>query len=131
MSSFIEVVPSLIFSKVTLRKNRKLTLLYVRKRWITLLVPFRLFYGASFFTTRHDACVNLCRPFVYFTETASLFLCNKMSAAIDPDKLKVTELRDELKARGLDTKGVKAVLLERLKEALSEEAGDGKCSCIH
>ncbi|KAK7444591.1 hypothetical protein BaRGS_00040413 [Batillaria attramentaria] len=44
-------------------------------------------------------------------------------SAIDPDKLKVTELRDELKARGLDTKGVKAVLVERLKEALNQETG--------
>ncbi|PVD25432.1 hypothetical protein C0Q70_13088 [Pomacea canaliculata] len=44
---------------------------------------------------------------------------------IDPDKLKVTELRDELKARGLDTKGVKAVLVERLKQALSDEHGGG------
>lgn len=48
---------------------------------------------------------------------------------IDPDKLKVTELRDELKARGLDTKGVKAVLVERLKQALSDEHG-GKCLAL-
>lgn len=44
---------------------------------------------------------------------------------IDPEKLKVTELRDELKARGLDTKGVKAVLVQRLKEALESEGGGG------
>ncbi|RUS76398.1 hypothetical protein EGW08_015849, partial [Elysia chlorotica] len=37
---------------------------------------------------------------------------------IDPEKLKVAELRDELKARGLDTKGNKAALVARLKEAL-------------
>ena len=49
---------------------------------------------------------------------------------IDPDKLKVTELRDELKARGLDTKGVKAVLVQRLKEALESEGveSEGKFS---
>ncbi|XP_005092857.1 heterogeneous nuclear ribonucleoprotein U-like protein 1 [Aplysia californica] len=41
---------------------------------------------------------------------------------IDPEKLKVAELRDELKARGLDTKGNKAALVARLKEALSEPA---------
>ena len=41
---------------------------------------------------------------------------------IDPEKLKVAELRDELKARGLDTKGNKAALVARLKEAL-ESAG--------
>ena len=42
---------------------------------------------------------------------------------IDPDKLKVAELRDELKARGLDTKGNKAALVARLKESLSESEG--------
>ena len=56
--------------------------------------------------------------------TRFYFLCNKMSD-IDPEKLKVTELRDELKARGLDTKGVKAVLVQRLKEALESEGGGG------
>jgi hypothetical protein len=57
-----------------------------------------------------------------------LFLfCAKMSD-IDPDTLKVTELRDELKARGLDTKGVKAVLVERLKEALASEQDDAGTS---
>jgi len=44
---------------------------------------------------------------------------------IDPDKLKVAELRDELKARGLDTKGNKAALIARLKEALESDDGDG------
>lgn len=41
----------------------------------------------------------------------------------DPNKLKVTELREELKTRGLDTKGTKAVLVKRLKQALNQEKG--------
>jgi len=45
---------------------------------------------------------------------------------INPEKLKVAELREELEKRGLDTKGTKPFLVERLKEALdSEAAGDG------
>ncbi|KAK9881562.1 hypothetical protein WA026_016437 [Henosepilachna vigintioctopunctata] len=44
-----------------------------------------------------------------------------MSPTIDPSKLKVTELREELQARGLDTKGNKPVLVKRLKKALEDE----------
>ncbi|XP_044766530.1 heterogeneous nuclear ribonucleoprotein U-like protein 2 isoform X2 [Coccinella septempunctata] len=44
-----------------------------------------------------------------------------MSPTIDPSKLKVSELREELQARGLDTKGNKPVLVKRLKKALEEE----------
>ncbi|KAG8231801.1 hypothetical protein J437_LFUL012077 [Ladona fulva] len=47
-----------------------------------------------------------------------------MKTDIDPSKLKVVELRAELSARGLDTKGNKAVLIDRLRDALSQEAGD-------
>ena len=45
----------------------------------------------------------------------------KMSDVMDVKKLKVTELRDALKARGLDHKGVKADLVKRLEQALQED----------
>lgn len=48
-----------------------------------------------------------------------------MAEVTDPAKLKVTELRAELQARGLDTKGLKNVLVERLREALEDEQVDG------
>lgn len=40
---------------------------------------------------------------------------------MDPSKLKVVELRAALGERGLDTKGNKPVLVERLRKALEEE----------
>ncbi|XP_014282216.1 heterogeneous nuclear ribonucleoprotein U-like protein 1 isoform X2 [Halyomorpha halys] len=42
---------------------------------------------------------------------------------MNPSKLKVVELRAELASRGLDTKGNKAALVERLQEALDKETG--------
>ncbi|XP_076242178.1 uncharacterized protein LOC143184084 [Calliopsis andreniformis] len=45
---------------------------------------------------------------------------------MDPEKLKVVELRTELSQRGLDTKGVKSVLVERLRKALEEENASQK-----
>lgn len=42
---------------------------------------------------------------------------------VDPNKMKVVELRSELSTRGLDTKGNKAVLVRRLKTAMDKEAG--------
>ncbi|XP_070068377.1 heterogeneous nuclear ribonucleoprotein U-like protein 2 isoform X3 [Drosophila takahashii] len=41
------------------------------------------------------------------------------------DKMKVVDLRNELQSRGLDTKGVKAVLVERLRAYVEGGAGDG------
>lgn len=45
---------------------------------------------------------------------------------MDPAKLKVVELRAELSSRGLDARGNKAVLVERLREALEQETGEGE-----
>lgn len=44
---------------------------------------------------------------------------------VDIGKLKVVELKAELQARGLDTKGNKAVLVKRLQDAIdSSESGE-------
>ena len=42
--------------------------------------------------------------------------------AMDPSKLKVTELREELGNRGLDTSGLKAALVDRLAASIGAEA---------
>jgi SAP domain len=45
---------------------------------------------------------------------------------MDLNKLKVVELKAELQQRGLDTKGLKPVLIERLKEAIEKETQQGQ-----
>ncbi|KAF4315412.1 hypothetical protein BBO99_00008570 [Phytophthora kernoviae] len=45
----------------------------------------------------------------------------KMASTVNVDAMKVAELRKELKKRGLDTKGLKTVLVQRLKAAIHEE----------
>ena len=50
---------------------------------------------------------------------------------IDPKKLKVAELREELKQRGLDTKGNKGQLVKRLQQFLASEAGVGEVINIY
>ena len=45
---------------------------------------------------------------------------------MDPAKLKVVDLRAELTKRGLDSKGNKPVLVERLRQALEEEKPGAK-----
>ncbi|CAB3232577.1 unnamed protein product [Arctia plantaginis] len=42
---------------------------------------------------------------------------------MDPSKMKVVDLRSELGALGLDTKGNKPALVERLKKALEAKTG--------
>ena len=44
---------------------------------------------------------------------------------LQPEKMKVNELKTLLNDRGLDTKGVKAVLVSRLRQALAEEDDGG------
>ncbi|XP_042371131.1 heterogeneous nuclear ribonucleoprotein U-like protein 1, partial [Plectropomus leopardus] len=42
--------------------------------------------------------------------------------SVDVKKLKVNELKEELQRRGLDTRGLKADLVERLRAALEADA---------
>ena len=49
---------------------------------------------------------------------------------LDVKKMKVDELRTELAARNLDTKGLKQQLLNRLKEAIQDEKVIFRLICI-
>uniref|UniRef100_A0A1L8DCX0 Putative heteroproteinous nuclear ribonucleoprotein u-like protein 1 n=1 Tax=Nyssomyia neivai TaxID=330878 RepID=A0A1L8DCX0_9DIPT len=48
----------------------------------------------------------------------------------DLSKLRVVDLKQELQNRGLDTKGVKAILIERLREAMSAEGDDNESNDV-
>ena len=50
--------------------------------------------------------------------------------ALDVSKLKVTELRAALSSRGLDSKGLKAALVQRLREALVKEVKDAPAPMV-
>eukprot|EP00500_Bicosoecida_sp_ms1_P002130 CAMPEP_0203807570 /NCGR_PEP_ID=MMETSP0115-20131106/1144_1 /ASSEMBLY_ACC=CAM_ASM_000227 /TAXON_ID=33651 /ORGANISM="Bicosoecid sp, Strain ms1" /LENGTH=66 /DNA_ID=CAMNT_0050716253 /DNA_START=29 /DNA_END=226 /DNA_ORIENTATION=- len=41
---------------------------------------------------------------------------------LNPKKMKVAELRAELQARGLSTEGLKAALVQRLEQAIEDDA---------
>ena len=56
-----------------------------------------------------------------FFQISSMSAVDVDEDEIQPDRLKVNELKTLLNERGLDTKGVKGVLVQRLKEALEEE----------
>lgn len=49
----------------------------------------------------------------------------------DLSKLKVVDLKAALTARGLDTKGIKAVLVSRLEAAILEEGKNSAGMLIH
>ncbi len=64
-----------------------------------------------------------CFPHFFHSSISKLKLRNfkfQMSESEDLESLKVTELQNELKKRGLDTKGRKADLITRLRQAMNK-----------
>ena len=49
---------------------------------------------------------------------------------LQPEKMKVNELKTLLNERGLDTKGVKAVLVSRLRQALADGGRQRLSVCL-
>uniref|UniRef100_A0A3Q2FQ10 SAP domain-containing protein n=1 Tax=Cyprinodon variegatus TaxID=28743 RepID=A0A3Q2FQ10_CYPVA len=49
---------------------------------------------------------------------------HETTMSLDVKKLKVNELKEELQRHGLDAKGLRGDLIERLKAALEDEAGE-------
>ena len=72
-----------------------------------------LFSGASFFESSSSFTKIL-------TARLSRFICNDVTTTT------TQELRDALEAKGLDSSGLKAVLLSRLEESLEGGEGGGE-----
>lgn len=76
--------------------------------------------------------VSVCVYFCGWRATAAIQDWSEKMDLAKLDKMKVVDLRTELQTRGLDTKGVKAVLIERLRAHVEGTAGGdgGKSVCV-
>ncbi|KAK9871170.1 hypothetical protein WA026_011452 [Henosepilachna vigintioctopunctata] len=86
-----------------------------------------VFIGCGSIISLGGSDINIVQIALTFGLTiATIVQLLKMSPTIDPSKLRVTELREELQARDLDTKGNKPVLVKRLfkEDELDKELPD-------